>query len=278
MIETTIRVPSERIEDLLDDLLPLVPGGIHHREGVADGVDELVVFDSAGGPPADELRRVAGDRAERVIAEPVPDGPDERRRRLYRPLLIGPVWIRPAWASPAPDHALEVVLGEGSGFGTGAHPTTHGCVEALLGLEPRGSFADLGCGSGVLAIVAAKLGFGPAVAVDVSGAAVESAAANAAASGAHVETRVLDLIAEPAPVARTVFANVPPVVHEAIAASLAAQVTAGAEPPSTLIVSGISQADREAVGAFYAPLGVREAAVGGTHEWAIVLLHRAEAA
>ena len=272
MIETTLRVAADRVEELLDDLLPVIPGGVHHREGVAEGVDELVVYDTAGGPEPDELRRLSGGRAEAVRVERVPDGPEERRTRLYRPLLVGPVWIRPAWAPPAPDDALEVVLGGDSGFGTGAHPTTRGCLELLLGLEPHGSFADLGCGSGILAIVAAKLGWAPVVAVDVSAAAVESAAANARASGARIEARAADLLAEPAPAARTIVANVPPAVHQGIAASLAAQAGAGDEPPATVIVSGISQADREAVAGAYAPLGLEEAGVGGTHEWAIVEL------
>jgi ribosomal protein L11 methylase PrmA len=272
LIETTIRVPAERVEGLLDELLPAVPAGVHHRESVEEGLDELIVYDTAGGPPPDELRRLAGEYATEVTTEEVPGGPVERRRRLYRPLLIGPVWIRPAWAPPAPDHALEVVLGADSGFGSGAHPTTHGVLEIMLGLEPRGSFADLGCGSGILAIVASKLGWDPVVAVDVSPSAVESAVANADASGGRVECRRVDLVAEPAPAARTVVANVPAAIHEAVAVSLAAQVEDGACPPATLIASGISRSDRDAVAAAYAPLGLEQQAVGGTQEWAIVEL------
>lgn len=272
MIETTIRLRADRVEELLDDLLPVVPGGVHHREAVAEGIDELVVYDTAGGPEPQELARLAGDRAEAVEVEQVPGGPAERRRRLYRPLLIGPVWIRPDWAPPAPDHALEVVLGEASSFGSGAHPTTHGCLEIMLGLQSGGTFADLGCGSGILSIVAAKLGWRPVIAVDVSPAAVESAAANARASGAAIDARGLDLMAEPAPPARTMVANVPPAVHQAIAESLAAQVDSGAERPAALIASGFAQSDREAVARAYAALGLEEAGAGGTHEWAIVEL------
>jgi ribosomal protein L11 methyltransferase len=278
LIETTIRLRAERVEELLDDLLPVIPGGVHHREEVGEGVDELVVFDTAGGPEPEELRRLAGDRIEALSSARVPDGPAERRSRLYRPLLVGPVWIRPAWAPAAPDHALEVVLGEASGFGTGAHPTTRGCLELLLGHEPQGSFADLGCGSGVLAIVAAKLGWGPVTAVDVSADAVESAAANARASGADVDARTMDLLAEPAPLAPTAAANVPPFVHEAIAASMLEQVDAGAEPPATMILSGISQSERAEVARSYARLGLAEVAVGGSYDWAVVELRRGRAA
>jgi ribosomal protein L11 methyltransferase len=277
LIETTIRLPSARVESLLDDLLPLVPGGVHHREGIEEGLDELIVFDTAGGPDPDELRRLAGDDAMEVAVAEVPGGPAERRLRLYRPLLVGPVWIRPAWAPAAPDHALEVVLGEGSGFGSGAHPTTRGCIEILLGLQPGGSFADLGCGSGILSIVAAKLGWSPVVAVDVSASAVDTAAANAEASRAGIGCTRVDLIAEPAPIARTTVANVPAVVHRAIAASLVAQAAAGAEPPAVLIASGIPRSDRAGVTGAYSPLGLEEAAVGGSHEWAIIELRAREA-
>ena len=68
---------------------------------------------------------------------------------------------------------IELVIDPGQAFGTGAHPTTRLCLELLLELEPRGSFADLGCGSGVLAIAAAKLGFGPVTALDSDRAAVD---------------------------------------------------------------------------------------------------------
>ena len=56
---------------------------------------------------------------------------------------------------------IDLVIDPGRAFGTGAHPTTRLCLELLLELEPRGSLCDLGCGSGVLSIAAARLGFAP---------------------------------------------------------------------------------------------------------------------
>ena len=73
--------------------------------------------------------------------------------------------VRPPW-EPAAATALDVVIDPGQAFGTGAHATTRLCLELLLELEPGGSLLDLGCGSGVLAIVAAQLGFRPVLAVD----------------------------------------------------------------------------------------------------------------
>ena len=86
---------------------------------------------------------------------------------------MGPLWIGPPWES-APADALAVVIDPGRAFGTGAHATTRLCLELLLD-APRGSVLDVGCGSGVLAIAAARLGFGPVAAVDVDEIAVDAA-------------------------------------------------------------------------------------------------------
>ena len=98
----------------------------------------------------------------------------------------GRLWVRPPWAPPRPG-ALDLVVDPGQAFGTGAHPTTKLSLELMLELDPGGSFADLGCGSGVLAIAAAKLGFAPLVAVDNELAALDATRANAAANGVELD-------------------------------------------------------------------------------------------
>ena len=121
---------------------------------------------------------------------------DWRERRLAEyssDVIGGRIVVRPPWA-PAPDPGLiDVVLAESSAFGSGMHPTTRVCLELLLELEPGGSFADLGCGSGVLAIVAARLGWGPLVAVDVQPLSVQTARENAERNGTEIEIDVADL-------------------------------------------------------------------------------------
>ena len=112
---------------------------------------------------------------------------------LHRAVQVSPLWIGPPWED-APE-VEPVVIDPGRAFGTGAHPTTRLCIEMLLGIE-RGSVLDVGCGSGVLAIAARKLGFGPVTAIDVDEAAVEAAARNAQANGVEVDVRLLAAASE----------------------------------------------------------------------------------
>jgi ribosomal protein L11 methyltransferase len=96
--------------------------------------------------------------------------------------------VGPPWES-APAGAIPVVIDPGRAFGTGAHPTTRLCLELLQEVEPT-SLLDVGCGSGVLSIAAAKLGYGPVGAFDLDEVAMETTAANAEANNADVD--VLD--------------------------------------------------------------------------------------
>jgi ribosomal protein L11 methyltransferase len=102
---------------------------------------------------------------------------------------------------------LPVVIDPGRAFGTGSHPTTQLCLELLQELE-RGSLVDLGCGSGVIAIAAARLGYAPVHAVDLDEVAVEATSRNIAVNGVDVEPRLLDLLHEKAPAADVAVANI----------------------------------------------------------------------
>jgi ribosomal protein L11 methyltransferase len=79
-----------------------------------------------------------------------------------------------------------VVIDPGRAFGTGAHATTRLCLELLQDVEPA-SLLDVGCGSGVLSVAAAKLGFAPVTAVDIDEVALEVTRANASANGVEVD-------------------------------------------------------------------------------------------
>jgi ribosomal protein L11 methyltransferase len=99
------------------------------------------------------------------------------------------------------------VIDPGRAFGTGAHPTTRLTLELLQELE-SGSLLDVGCGSGVLAIAAAKLGFAPVFAIDLEDAAIEATLANARVNEADVSASRADALADDLPVVELAVANV----------------------------------------------------------------------
>jgi ribosomal protein L11 methyltransferase len=175
------------------------------------------------------------DAAVEVVAE----GWEERWRDFHRPVTIGPLWVGPPWEEP-PAGAPAVVIDPGRAFGTGAHPSTRLCVELMLG-ERRGSVLDVGCGSGVLALAAARLGFGPVTAVDVDPAAAEAASANARANGVDLDVRLLDARADALPAADLAVANLSLEAVEAIGPALAAP---------RLIAAGYLAGDRPRPGRF----------------------------
>ena len=108
------------------------------------------------------------------------------------------LWIVPTWHTPVDSHAINIVLDPGLAFGTGSHPTTRLCLrwldENIMGGE---SVLDYGCGSGILAIAAMKLGAGNAYGVDVDAQAVQSSRDNALANQVTAEFSLPDDTLQP---------------------------------------------------------------------------------
>jgi ribosomal protein L11 methyltransferase len=177
-------VPPARAEIARALMLELFPEGFEERE-LSDGVELAAYTDAAG---EERLWAAFG----RVSAGEVPADWEERWREFHRPVQVGNVWIGPPW-EPPPSDATAVVIDPGRAFGTGGHATTRLCLELLGDLEPA-SLLDAGCGSGVIAIAAARLGFGPVIAVDHDEAAVEAARRNAEANGVALDVRLADLL------------------------------------------------------------------------------------
>jgi ribosomal protein L11 methyltransferase len=206
-------------------MLELFPEGFEERDA-GDGV-ELAAYTDAGGE--ERLWAAFGS----VSSEAVADGWEERWRAFHRPVRVGPLWIGPPWEE-APTSTSAVVIDPGRAFGTGGHPTTRLCLRLLLELD-RGSLLDVGCGSGVLAIAAARLGFSPVVAIDVDEAALKAASRNALANGVALDLRRADAFMEALPAADAVVANV--------SAAFVPQLAQRLRSPA-LIVSGYLESDR----------------------------------
>ena len=164
------------------------------------------------------------------------------------------------------------MIDPGGAFGTGTHPTTRMSLELILEAgSPRGrSFCDLGCGSGVLAIAAAKLGFEPVFGVDADRSAIEESSRNARANYVELELRHADLRREPAPVADVAAANLTAPLLEAVAQSW----TNAGERPAVVIASGILRNEADRIAAALSGPGLTEQRRVVSGDWAALMLTR----
>ena len=239
-----IRVPLERAEEARAEWLERFPEGFEER---ACGLDlELAAYSEAQPPPG-------------AVVEDVEPGWEDRWREFHRAVRVGPLWIGPPWQLP-PHGAVAVVIDPGRAFGTGAHATTQLCLELVSELEPA-SLLDVGCGSGVIGIAAALLGFSPVIAVDVDPAAVDATLRNAAANSATVDVRRLDLNTDELPDAEVAVANITAELVEALLARTDLRV---------VVASGYLERDEPEWGRYRR----RERRVRGG--WAADLLERSE--
>ncbi|HET7370206.1 MAG TPA: 50S ribosomal protein L11 methyltransferase, partial [Gammaproteobacteria bacterium] len=160
-------------------------------------------------------------------------------RRDFKPMRFGArLWVCPS-GEPAPDGAIVVRLDPGLAFGTGTHPTTALCLEWLAQAPLAGQrVIDYGCGSGILAIAAAKLGADRVYAVDYDAQALTATRENAAANGVadKIETISPELFGDVT--AEVLVANIlaRPLVE------LAAQFASLVKPGGRIAVSGVLQA------------------------------------
>ena len=255
--EAWAEVAGAVLIDLLGPFQELDEGGTHHmifypfRHGVGFVEDERIVAEL----PDDPSLRGRVD-IERLL---VPGGWEEGWKDHFKPITVGRAYIRPPWEAPPPGAAggcasgdtgngqtglFDVVLTPGLAFGTGLHPTTRGVLELLQDESPSGPVVDVGTGSGILAICAAKLGFAPVLAFDNDPLAVTAARSNAAGNGVEVRAEQSDL--EEAPLGwfegATILANLTlgPVL------ALLSRLSESGVVFQRLLVSGILAGDQEA--------------------------------
>jgi ribosomal protein L11 methyltransferase len=238
-----------------------------------DGTVEYAVYGFPGELPAlPDLTAAAGEALVEVRTEEVADDWAERWRSFHRPLILGTrLAVRPPWEGPIGTE-VELVIDPGQAFGTGAHATTRLCLEALLELSPGGPLVDLGSGSGVLGIAAARLGWGPVRALDLERAAVEASAENAQQNGVELAVERFDLRRDPVErsVAPTVVAN----LLAPLLSAWAARLGDVSELPTTLIASGLLVGEGDRVAEVFARLGFAEARRLSEAEWAALVLTR----
>ncbi|MGZ4354429.1 MAG: 50S ribosomal protein L11 methyltransferase, partial [Gaiellaceae bacterium] len=183
IVRASVVVPPEEAEAAVARLLELVPSG-HEVGDAPEGQIELAVYVEE----ADLEPLLAEFPA--VTTIPIVPGWEDRWRRFHNGVCVGPLWVGPPWEQP-PAGAVTVVIEPGRAFGTGAHATTRLALELLADLEP-GSLLDVGCGSGVVAIAACRLGFRPVRAGDTDPAALEATRENAARNDVSVDVGPLD--------------------------------------------------------------------------------------
>ncbi|HEY5942478.1 MAG TPA: 50S ribosomal protein L11 methyltransferase [Solirubrobacterales bacterium] len=271
MIRLAVRCAPEQAELVLAELTVLAPNGVEEERG--PGYVEYAIYGGEGELPelGDLDVAVGGGRVE-VSATEIPDDWADRWRDFHKPLLVADrLWLRPSW-EPSREGTLDVVVDPGQAFGTGAHPTTRLCLEFLCELEAAGEaggeLVDLGTGSGVLAIAAAKLGWTPIRAYDHEPAALEATAVNAKANGVSIELERLNLREALPGLAPTVVANMTAPILGAVAAQM------GATPPAAFVCSGLLPAEQDEVATEFAGRGLVEVSRRQDGDWAALLLRR----
>ena len=242
-------VDSAALEAARATMLELFPEGFEEADR-GESI-ELSAYTHAAGEA--RVRAAFGV----VSARAVPADWEDRWQRFHRPVVAGGVWIVPPWEQPPGSPA--VTIDPGRAFGTGAHPTTRLCLELLSELEPA-SLLDVGCGSGVLAIAAARLGFSPVLAIDCDVEAVEAAVRNAAANSVSVDCRRADASSEPLPPARVAVVNISEAAVAQIGPRLrcAILVTSGYFEPHVPELPGFRRAARRTLEGWAADLHDRE--------------------
>ena len=290
MIRLAVRCTPEQAEIVLAELMVLAPNGVEEEHG--PGFVEYAIYGGKGElPELGEIEVAAGDGLVEVVATEVPDDWADRWQDFHKPILVGErLWLRPSWEPPH-EHAVDVVVDPGQAFGTGAHPTTRLCLELLLELadagEATGPLTDLGTGSGVLAIAAAKLGWAPVKGYDQEAPAIEAATANAAANGVEASFERMNLRERLPDLAPTTVANMTAPILREIAKRLAEgdrggvrrSLPAVAPPgspsiPSILILSGLLPNELDEVAAIFGGAGLHEAKRQQDGDWAALLLRR----
>jgi ribosomal protein L11 methyltransferase len=295
VIRLAVRVRQEQAEQVLAELLELAPAGVEEVHAGAEIV-EYAVYGAPGELPSlPALTVAAGDALIDISTSETADDWQERWKRFHRPVLVSaPIGrsgtahrvanlrVRPPWEPPGDaqgDAVEEIVIDPGQAFGTGGHASTRLCLELLLALAqlqpPTGPLFDVGTGSGVLAIAAARLGFAPVLGLDHEIESVAAAQSNASANGVAIEIRRLDLRREQLPWgegSQPSFGSTV-VIANLLRPLLLELARVMPRAPAQLLAGGLLKGEvDEVAAAFAARLGLREHERRESGDWAAVRL------
>lgn len=286
-VEVTVDVGEEATEALTNFLWELGAVGVV-EETIVDTPARLRAFfpapvdrDALAGRVdtyLDGLRALGLDAGRHARLEPLADADWAAAwREHFRPIAVGrTLLVAPPWDIPATSDRIVLAIEPGRAFGTGHHGTTAGCLElleTLVATDRPKRVIDLGTGSGILAIAAAKLGVAEVLACDTDpdavAATVSNAERNGIAAGLHaVVADAASLAAEPAPL---VLANLLASAHRALAARYRDLVAAG----GALVLGGLLDAEAEAITAALAAHGIRLEATRSLEGWTSLALRHA---
>jgi ribosomal protein L11 methyltransferase len=242
---------------------------------VGAGTDALAVRVDAYLAGLRALGHAAGPRA-RVT--PVADADwASAWREHFRPVPVGrSLLITPPWEPPPAGERIVLAIEPGRAFGTGHHGTTATCLElleSLIAAEHPARALDLGTGSGILAIAAARLGVGEVLACDSDPDAVTAADANAVRNGVGTRVRAIveDVATLTSPPAPLVLANLLAAAHR----TFAARYTALVAPGGALVAGGLLDAEAHEIAEVLAAHGFRREASRSLEGWTSLALRHA---
>jgi ribosomal protein L11 methyltransferase len=272
MFELSLICPQDRVETLSDALDALDALSVSVEDADAQSDAEQALFGEPGMPPPKDgwqRSRVLALYATEVLAQEavallmaqdffadckilgVQVVPEQDWVRLtqsqFTPVEITPeFWIVPTWHEPPAQAKTIIRLDPGLAFGTGTHPTTRMCLRWIAGRSAWGRVLDYGCGSGILAIGAAKFGAVDVDAVDIDDAAVESTGLNAQANHVAVKAGLPERVSG---TYQTVLANILATPLKVLAPLLCARVA----PGGSLVLAGILERQADELKAAYLP-------------------------
>jgi ribosomal protein L11 methyltransferase len=266
-----IEAAAEAAETLSDALMELGALSVGIEDADAETPDELPIFGEPGtGEPgvwqrnivsalfdadvdvtrvAAEAAAAAGIPSPRFTIEEVPEQDWVRATQSqFDPIHVaGKLWIVPTWHQAPEPGAINIALDPGLAFGTGSHPTTHLCLAWLAdNLRPGETVLDYGCGSGILAIAAKKLGAGRTLGVDIDPQAILASRQNAEQNDVEAEFFLPDAL--PAVTADVVVANILSIPLKVLAPALAQACRQGGR----IALSGILAEQAADVSSVYA--------------------------